>query len=97
LAHPPWLGEIHQRLGWTRIGAHLYGDGPDAALIDHEWLRADLPGDVLPGQEVALELELPPLETAGKYRIVFDLVVENMLWFAHQDSPTTQWCLLVEP
>jgi hypothetical protein len=94
LANPPWLGEIHQRLGWTRFGGHLYG--PDDGLIDHEWLRADLPDDVLPGQEIVLRLELPALETPGKYQVVFDLVIENMLWFAHQDSPTTQLDLLVE-
>ncbi len=97
LAHPPWLGEIHQRLGWTRFGAHLYRNDTDAVLIDHEWLRVDLPGDVLPGREIALEVELPPLEKPGNYRVVFDLVIENMLWFAHNDSPTAQLDLLVKP
>jgi ubiquinone/menaquinone biosynthesis C-methylase UbiE len=96
LAQPPWLDEVHQRLGWTRFGAHLYRMDAEAVLMDHEWLRVDLPGDVLPGREITLKLKLPPLETPGNYRVVFDLVIENMLWFAHNDSPTAQIDLLVE-
>ncbi len=37
-----------------------------------------------------LDLELPPLEEPGSYRLVFDLVVENLTWFAERGSETVE-------
>ncbi len=72
--------------GWTRLGAHLYRDGTPRTLVDYDWLRADLPDDVPPDRTVPLSVRLPPIDAAGDYVIVFDLVVEGLTWFADRES-----------
>jgi SAM-dependent methyltransferase len=92
-----WLATAVERRGWARLGVHLYRDDGEAGeAVDFDWLRISLPRDVDPGEEVALEVELPPLEP-GTYRLVFDLVAEQVCWFAQRGSPTVSATLVVEP
>lgn len=91
-----WLCSDGDGRGWTRVGAHLYRDGdPGEAITD--WCRLDLPGDVDPGCETAVTGTLPPLAVPGRYRIVFDLVVEGLTWFADRHSRPASVDVIVEP
>lgn len=77
-----WLGGNTPRSGWTRVGAHLYRHDGTRTLVDFDWWRQPLPGDVAPGETVTLRAELPPLRAAGTYMVSVDLVIEQVAWFA---------------
>ena len=82
-----WLrrGVGEERAGWTRIGVHLHHAGePVGALIDFDWHRADLGQDVEPDATISIPLDLPAIGRPGTYDLHFDLVVENMMWFAQR-------------
>jgi SAM-dependent methyltransferase len=81
-----WLRGEAAGTGWTRIGAHLYEAAEPRRLVDFDWHRADLPRDVDPGQDVMVDLDLPPLPRPGVYLVVLDLVIEGMTWFADRGS-----------
>lgn len=83
-----WLATTAERPGWTRLGAHLYRAGGE--LVDFDWLRASLPGDLGPGEETTLDVELPEVEAPGDYLLVFDLVAEQVTWFAQRGSRTLE-------
>jgi len=70
--------------GWTRVGAHLQ-PANGGATLDYDWLRLALPRDIPPGTRVTVDAALPPLP-AGRFVVVFDLVVEGLTWFADQGS-----------
>jgi SAM-dependent methyltransferase len=81
-----WLEGAAAGVGWTRVGAHLFTAGESRALIDFDWYRADLPGDIEPGAAVEIRLVLPSVPAAGAYVVVIDLVVEGTTWFAERGS-----------
>jgi hypothetical protein len=81
-----WLAGEHAGSGWTRLGAHLYRAGPPRELIDFDWYRVDLSCDVAPGEQVAIDAELPQIDEPGDYLVVFDLVVEGLTWLAERGS-----------
>lgn len=63
------------------------GTGPTSLeLIDFDWLRVALPGDLLPGQRIRVGATLPVIDRAGTYLAVFDPVIEGRLWFAERGS-----------
>ena len=76
--------------GWTRLGAHLYQAGPPRALVDFDWARIALPRLVAPDENVRLTAALPPVDRPGDYVIVFDLVIEGVVWFADRGSRTLE-------
>ncbi len=99
-----WLATTVERPGWTRLGVHLYArrrsaeaGPPPGELLDFDWLRVSLGADVDPGEERAVEVELPGLEGPGSYRLVLDLVAEHVVWFAQQGSPTAEVVVEVAP
>ena len=81
-----WLREGDAGRGWTRLGAHLYRNGPPRESIDFDWCRVSLPRDVQPGQQVEIGAELPAISQPGDFVIEFDLVVEGLTWFADRGS-----------
>ena len=81
--------------GWTRLGIRLHAADDTATLLDGEWHRVALPHDVAPGEVVIVDVELPPIERSGDYLLVFDLVAEDVAWFADVDSPTAALRLVV--
>lgn len=93
-----WLGTAAERPGWTRLGAHLYREAgtPPGELLDFDWLRIALPADLDPGAAAEVEAVLPPLGEPGAYRLVFDLVIEGLTWFAARGSAPLEARLLVE-
>ena len=91
-----WLAGIPRQAGWTRLGIRLHA-AHDATLLDGDWHRAALPGDVGPDGVVTIEVDLPAIATAGEYVMRFDMVAEQVAWFADVDSPTAAVNLLVTP
>ena len=85
-----WLSGIPDQAGWTRLGGHLHSSERRTPALDYDWYRGELTHDVAPGEAVTVNVRLPAIETPGRYRVVFDLVAEQVLWFAHRDSPTTE-------
>ncbi len=76
--------------GWTRLGVHLYRED-DAApgrreLVDFDWLRIALPSDLAPQHGIRTTAALPGVDRPGRYRAVFDLVIEGRAWFADRGS-----------
>lgn len=84
-----WLA-APQAPGWTRVGAHLYGDGRPRALVDYDWLRIALPHDVAPDERARITARLPGIDRPGEYVILFDLVIEGVAWFADRGSMTLE-------
>jgi SAM-dependent methyltransferase len=81
-----WLHRSDHRPGWTRFGGHLYRENQARTLIDFDWLRVALPGDVMPERSIQVVAQLPPVHESGRYVIDFDLVVEGVNWFADRGS-----------
>ena len=52
---------------------------------------------MLPGETVTLLVELPAIRQPGQYRAVFDVVAEEVLWFAQRNSPTAELRIDVQP
>jgi SAM-dependent methyltransferase len=80
-----WL-HAADRPGWTRLGAHLHRADSQRTLVDFDWLRVPLPGDVAPNQTVRIRAALPPIGQPGEYIAVLDLVIEGHAWFAERGS-----------
>lgn len=80
-----WLCTKTGRAGWTRLGGHLKVAGAPNEDV-HDWLRADLPRDLAPGESAEISFELPALDRPGSYRLIFDLVAEQITWFAERGS-----------
>ena len=91
-----WLASIPRQAGWTRLGIRLHAAN-DATLLDGDWQRVELPGDVGPDGVVTVEVDLPPITTPGEYVMRFDMVAEEVAWFADVDSPTAAVNLIVTP
>lgn len=94
-AETRWLSSEGE--GWTRLGAHLYKSGEPRSLVDFDWLRAALPGDVGKDREITVTATLPAIDQAGSYEAVFDLVIEGTAWFASKGSAATTVRLVVSP
>ena len=83
-----WLADTPGLPGWTRLGIRLHAADDPSTLLDGEWHRVALPHDVAPDDMIIVGVELPPVERSGDYLLVFDLVAEDVAWFADVDSPT---------
>ena len=92
-----WLTDIPDQPGQTRLGGHLHAAARGTPAIDYDWYRGALPRDVLPGETVTVQAELPAIERPGEYRVVFDVVAEDVLWFAQRNSPTAELRIDVRP
>jgi len=71
----------------VRLGAQLVG--PDGALINRDYARAWLPGDIPAGGSAEVAIDVPLPEAPGRYALKFDLVSEGIDWFEKCGSPTT--------
>ena len=96
-----WLTDQRGNHGWTRLGGHLYrgagtGEPKPGDLIDFDWYRGDLDREVEPGESLELEVIFPALNEPGAYRVIFDLVAEEVTWFALRGSPTAELYLVVD-
>ena len=85
-----WLARTDdQAAGQVRLGVSLLE--VDGRLRQLDFGRTTLPADVAPGQELAIDGEVPPIDAAGRYLLRFDLVAEGVSWFADRGTiPRTQ-------
>lgn len=91
-----WLAGEQAAGGWTRLGAHLLREGEVPVMVDFDWLRVELPHDVSRDERIRLLVNLPPIDHPGRYRVVFDLVIEGTAWFVDRGSKTATLLLDVE-
>ena len=70
----------------VRLGAQL--TDANGVVIDRDYARAWLPGDLQPGHQADVRIEVPAPERPGRYGLKFDLVSEGIDWFEACGSPT---------
>ncbi len=71
--------------GQVTVGAQLWEE--TNVLIDPDYARGFLPGDVAPGEQVDVVVRMRAPMTPGRYRLQFDMVSEYVCWFAAEGSP----------
>ena len=77
----------------VRLGAQLLDQ--EGQMLNRDYARAWLPGDIPPGGTAKVHIEVPAPETPGRYALRFDLVSEGIDWFEACGSPTTTEKLVV--
>jgi tRNA (mo5U34)-methyltransferase len=80
--------------GVVHLGIHLLDQGGD--VVTWDFARADLPGDVEPGQRVALTALLAAPAAPGRYNLEFDMVSEYVTWFEDQGTRPVRYEIIVE-
>ena len=80
-----WLAGSPAERGTVSLGVQLQ----DAAggLLARDHFRVSLPRAVDPGDAVEMEAVVPGPPESGRFRLVFDLVAEQICWFEHHGSP----------
>jgi SAM-dependent methyltransferase len=78
-----WLATNTEIHGIVRLGSHLYDE--TGKLLDVDYSRHGLPGDVPPGETISLLIEVP-LPTVATCQMAFDLVAEGVTWFENVGS-----------
>jgi len=71
----------------VRLGVQLCG--ADGMLINRDFARGEFRDALLGGAAVDLPVDVPAVDTPGKYALKFDLVYEGVDWFERCGSPTT--------
>jgi Radical SAM superfamily/Iron-sulfur cluster-binding domain len=71
----------------VRLGAQLCG--PDGTLINRDFARGLLTDALPAGGTTDIVVQLPAINTPGKYALKFDMVCEGVDWFERCGSPTT--------
>jgi len=72
----------------VRLGAQLLDERGE--MLNRDYARAWLPGDIPPGAAADVPIEIPTPENPGRYTLKFDLVSEGIDWFeACGSQPTT--------
>ena len=71
----------------VRLGAQLCRE--DGTMINRDYARAWLPGDIPGGAAADVPIEVPLPADPGRYTLKFDLVSEGIDWFEKAGSPVT--------
>jgi SpoIID/LytB domain protein len=83
--------------------------GPTPVTLSYHWhdatgstvvwdgLRTPLAADVMPGQTVTVQARVTSPATSGSYKLTFDLVRENVAWFASLGSAPAPLAIVVAP
>jgi len=92
-----WLanGEPETQRGTVLLGAHLLTDDEEEVVFDYG--RAELLGNVAPGEVIDLDIRLQAPDRPGIYIVEFDMVAEQLAWFEDLGSVTLRHVLLVQP
>jgi MoaA/NifB/PqqE/SkfB family radical SAM enzyme len=77
----------------VRLGAQLLD--ARGSLLDRDYARAWLPGDIAPGATAEVRIDLLAPGIPGRYQLKFDLVSEGIDWFEACGSSTTTQTLVV--
>jgi Methyltransferase domain len=56
-------------------------------LIREDLGRTPLPRDVMPGEEIVLDMTVAGAVPAGRYELRYDMVVEGVTWFEFHSAP----------
>jgi hypothetical protein len=88
-----WLREGRHGRGFVRLGAHLIGQ--DGTMLDHDYARASLPGDVPEHASASVALVLRAPDAPGRFTVRLDMVNEGIGWFAEGKSQTADVTLTV--
>lgn len=59
-------------------------------MVREDLGRTPLPHDLVPGDEVVLEIHVGPGLAVGRYKLRYDMVVEGVTWFEFQGSPCVE-------
>lgn len=81
-----WLREEAPEGGYVMLGGHVLDQQGRHLKRGH--LRARLPRNVAPGEEVLVEAELLLPAPPARYRVRVDMVDEFISWFEQVGSPT---------
>ncbi len=70
--------------------SYHWGDPRRGGFIVWDGLRTPLPGDVAPGEEVALNARIQAPELSGSCVLHLDLAQEGATWFSLEGSPSVE-------
>jgi Radical SAM superfamily/Iron-sulfur cluster-binding domain len=87
LSSRPFRAQASYGRRLVRLGAQLCAH--DGTLIDRDYARAWLPGNIEGGDAADVTIEVPAPKTPGQYALKFDLVSEGIDWFEKCGSETT--------
>ncbi|MEO8677735.1 MAG: radical SAM protein [Vicinamibacterales bacterium] len=87
LSGRPFRAKASQGRRLVRLGAQLARE--DGTIINRDYARAWLPGDLGPGATADIRIDVPAPDVPGRYQLKFDLVSEGIDWFEACGSPTT--------
>ena len=90
-----WLAESRPGGGYVSLGGHLLDEKGET--LDWDFFRGPLPGPVPANKSIILEADVRLPEQSGRYRLRFDLVDENIAWFAQHGSATVDLDVNVSP
>ena len=90
-----WKARGRRFGGQVTCGLKVFDEA--GTLVRDDLARTPLPHDVVPGEEVELEMIVEASLAPGRYRLQYDMVVEGVTWFEHQGSATPQRTLTVNP
>ncbi len=68
----------------------------NGAVIREDLGRTPLPRDVLPGEEIHIEMTVAGGLPAGRYELRYDMVVEGVTWFEFHSSPGPRRMLQID-
>ncbi len=80
-----WLTGTPEERGAVTLGVQLRDEA--GALLRRDYLRVPLPRPADPGETIEIDAVVPPPPESGRFRLVFDLVAEQICWFEHHGSP----------
>jgi hypothetical protein len=81
-----WLTGPPTERGAVNLGVQLHD--ANGAIVARDHHRVPLPRPVDPGDAVVIEASVPGPPASGRFRLVFDLVAEQICWFEHHGSPS---------
>ncbi|MDP3785858.1 MAG: hypothetical protein Q8Q55_02115, partial [Undibacterium sp.] len=94
LSKKTWLRSGHG-LGNVNLGAHLFDD--QGQMLDHDFYRYHfLVEDCLPGASVNFSCSVPWPSEMENFVLEFDLVSEQICWFAFNGSKTEKLTIAKE-
>ncbi len=77
------------------VGYHFLDELGNPIVWDGLWTR--LPGTIEPGQKTEAEVNVRAPLGRGRYRLAFDLVADNRLWFSEVGNPQPEVVADVQP
>ncbi len=87
-----WLPDGPRRVC---VGYHFLDELGNPIVWDGLWTR--LPGTIEPGQRAEAEVNVRAPLGRGRYRLAFDLVADNRLWFSEVGNPQAEVVADVQP